>query len=157
MFEGTDVGLPHHIQFTDSAREVLARARHEALRLGHEYIGTEHLVLALTSHTQGLVANALRNQHIDLERVRGTIESIIRPGPTALSPESRVAYTTRTKKVFALANESASTFARSEVGAEHLLIGILREAAGIGGQVIMQHGLSAAAAVDEIRRLTSGT
>src|SRR3970040_1542857 len=71
------------IRFTDSAQALLAQARSEARRLGHEYVGTEHLVLALPSQPQGNAAVALRKQQVDLERLREAIGSIVRPGRAA--------------------------------------------------------------------------
>ena len=143
------------LQLTESAREVLELARDEAERLRHEYIGTEHLVLALTRQTEGFAVTALHNLNIDLGRVRGTIEATVRSGSASPSPDRALPYTTRTQRVFALARERALAFEQPDVGPEHLLIGVLREAMGIGGQVLMHHGLSVDAAVDEIRRLNS--
>jgi len=143
------------LQLTESAQEVLELARVEAERLCHEYIGTEHLVLALTRETQSFAVTALHNLHIDLGRVRGTIEEIVQAGSASPSPDRALPYTTRTQRVFALAKESALAFEQADVGPEHLLIGVLREAMGVGGQVLMHHGLSADAAVDEIRRLNN--
>jgi ATP-dependent Clp protease ATP-binding subunit ClpC len=143
------------IQLTDSARQVLALARDEAHRLRHEYIGTEHLVLALTRQTQGFAVTALHNLHIDVEGVRETIEASVHPGAAASSPAGTLPYTSRTQKVFRLARESALTFDQGAVGAEHLLLGVLREAKGMGGQVLLHHGLSEDAAFDEIKRMNS--
>ncbi len=132
---------------------MLELARDEAVRLRHEYIGTEHLVLALTRQAQGFAVAALDNLHIDLERVRGTIEAMVQSGSASPSPDRALPYTTRTQRVFPLARESALAFEQADVGPEHLLIGVLREAMGVGGQALMHHGLSEDAAVDEIRRL----
>jgi ATP-dependent Clp protease ATP-binding subunit ClpC len=144
------------LQLTESAREVLELARDEAERLRHEYIGTEHLVLALTRQTEGLAVTALHNLNIDLGRVRETIEATVRSGSTSPSPDRALPYTSRTHTIFVLARESAFAFDQTDVDPEHLLIGVLREALGVGGQVLMHHGLSADAAVDEIRRLKAG-
>lgn len=141
------------VRFSDSGRELLEAARAEARRLRHEYVGTEHILLALTSQTGGIALAALRRQGIDLAQLRGTIDSITRPGHVEPMADASAAYTTRTKRVFALAQESATALGQTEVGAEHLLIGILREAKGVGGQVLLHHGASLDALLETIREL----
>ena len=66
-------------------------------------------------------------------------------------------FSNRVKEVISLSREEALRLGHDYIGTEHLLIGVLREATGIGGQVLMHHGLSTDAAVDEIRRLNSGS
>ena len=148
--------LPGHLQFTDSARQLIAKARAEAHRLRHEYIGTEHLLLALTAQTQGVAATALRSLHIDTDRVRQTIQETVRWGRGSVAPDTDLPFTARTQKVFALAAESAHAFDDREVGEEHLLHGLLRERLGIGAQVLVQHGLSEGACLDKLKQLKSG-
>lgn len=141
-------------QLTDSGREVLQRARDEAARLGHEYIGTEHIVLSLTRQTHGTAGAVFRNLSVDLGGVRNGIEAIVQPGSASPAPDTALPYTSRTKTAFALAHENALAFGQAEVGAEHLIVGVLREAHGVGAQALMHYGrLSVEAAVDEITRL----
>src|SRR5688500_12849519 len=109
-------------QFTDSALQVLAKARDEADRLCHEYIGTEHVLLALTVQPQGSAASALRSLHIDTDRIRQTIDETVRCGTVSSAKGSDLPYTSRTYKVFALAAETANEFGDHQVGAEHLLV-----------------------------------
>ena len=143
-------------RFAASGRQVVALARDEAERLHHEYIGTEHLALALTLQTRGPAATALRNLHIDVAAVRDTVESIAPPGAGTPSPDATLPYTSRTQKAFALAKEAALAFGQGNVAAEHLLLGILREGKGIGAQVLLHHGLSEDALIDQIGPPTRG-
>jgi ATP-dependent Clp protease ATP-binding subunit ClpC len=143
-------------QFTDAARQVLALARDEADRLHHEYIGTEHLVLALTRQTQGVVATALRTLCIDVDGVRATIENIVQRGAVAPARGIALPYTSRTKQVFDLARESAQALGEQEIDTEHLLVGVLREAKSVGGQILLHHGLSEAVFLKKITRIKSG-
>lgn len=140
------------VRFDDSARDLLSVARDEARRLHHEYIGTEHLALALTRPTHGVVGTVMESLHVDAERVRAALESVAPPGATDDVPEAELPYTSRTQRVFSLAKESALALGRADVGAEHLLVGVLQERVGIGGQVLLRHGLSEAAVLDELRR-----
>lgn len=146
----------HHpdFQFSDSGRAVLELARDEAERLGHEYIGTEHIVLALTHRTQGTAGAVFRNLSVDLEGVRNGIEAMVQPGSASPAPHAALSYTSRAKTALTLARECAFTFGQTKVGAEHLIVGVLREANGVGAQALMHYGrLSVEAAVDEITRL----
>ncbi|MEJ2237304.1 MAG: Clp protease N-terminal domain-containing protein [Gemmatimonadales bacterium] len=141
-------------EVTDSGRQVLQLAHDEAERLGHEYVGTEHIVLALTHRTQGTAGAVFRNLSVDLDGVRNGIEAMVQPGSASPLPDTAVSYTSRAKTALALARESALTFGQARIGAEHLIVGVLREASGIGAQALMHYGrLSVEAAVDEITRL----
>lgn len=144
------------LQLADSARQLLARARDESERLNHEYIGTEHLALALTRQIEGVVTSALHNLRIDLAQVREAIEATVHPGGASLPAGADRPYTSRTRNVLSLANESAIALGQSEIGAEHLLIGLLREGTGIGGQILMHHGLSPDVVIDRIKLEKSG-
>src|SRR5262249_17061199 len=70
-------------RFTDRARKVLQLANQEAQRFGHEYLGTEHILLGLVKEGSGVAANVLKNLDIDLRKVRIEVEKIVQPGPGA--------------------------------------------------------------------------
>ena len=140
--------------FSDTAREILGLAGQEARRLGHEYVGTEHFVLAFTGVTDGALGTTLSSLRLDRESVRALIESTVRPGPGTSPRDAVLPYTSRTYRVFALAKESAHDLGAEDIGAEHLLLGVLREAKGAGGQVLAHYGLSETAALEEIKRST---
>lgn len=131
----------------DSALEVLALAREEASRLQHEYVGTEHVALALMRLREGTAARALDELALDRDAVRAMIASMVRPGSVAVAPSVALPYTSRTQAALDLAAEGAAALGHDSVGAEHLLLGLLREARGIGGQILLHHGLSAEAVV----------
>jgi ATP-dependent Clp protease ATP-binding subunit ClpC len=140
-------------QFADSAHLLLAKARGEADRLRHEYIGTEHLLLALTTETKGNAATALRSLRIDTEDVRRTIDETVRHGTVTSARNSELPYTARTHKVFELAADTAHAFGDHQIASEHLLMGLLRERLGVAAQVLSDHGLSEGACLDELKRL----
>ncbi len=135
------------VPLADSAQALLTLARKEADRFQHEYVGTEHLALALTRLREGTVAAALDELALDRGAVQTMIESMVRPGAVAFAPAGALPLTSRTQRALTLAAEGAAALGHDRVGAEHLLLGLLREARGIGGQILLHHGLSAEAVV----------
>ncbi|MEX2154648.1 MAG: Clp protease N-terminal domain-containing protein [Gemmatimonadaceae bacterium] len=137
--------------FTTHVRKVLAMAREEAVRLHHPYVGTEHILLALTRADEESVATAvLRNLRIDPEGIRQKIDDTIKIGKA--EQPSDLPYTSRAKKVLELAMSEARELHHSYVGTEHLLLGLLREEKGIGAQVLAYHGLTRDEARAEVVR-----
>ncbi|MGH7468859.1 MAG: Clp protease N-terminal domain-containing protein [Longimicrobiales bacterium] len=148
---------PDDLQLTDDALQLLVEARSESDRLGHPFIGTEHLVLALTQQTDGTAAATLANLGIDREQVRQTISGMIVSGGLDPAPGTERPYTTRTMASFSFAAECARELGHTRVGAAHMLVGLMRERMNIGAQVLHRHGLTAESAVAEIqRRSTEG-
>jgi ATP-dependent Clp protease ATP-binding subunit ClpC len=141
--------------FTDRVRIVLQKARDEAARLNHEYVGTEHLLLGLISEGRGVAVTALTNLGVDLKDVRQKIEEIVKVGTSAtMAPD--LPYTTRAKQVLELAMNEAHKLGHSAVGTEHLLVGLLREEMGIAAQVLTHHaGVTLEKARTETARLST--
>lgn len=133
-------------------QRVLAAANDEAARLHHEYIGTEHLLLALTADEGGVAVAALQNLGVKLGDVRTRIETTVRPGKPGEPPGKRP-YTTRTQRVLQLSESAARELGHSYVGTEHLLLGMLDEQKGIAAQVLVDAGVRAESARAEIRRI----
>lgn len=137
--------------FTERLRRVLAMAREESARLQHEYVGTEHLLLALIREGQSVATSVLQQLGVDLRKIARSIEDIQREGsgraPTDLP------YTSRAKKVLELAMEEARDLAHSYVGCEHLLLGLIREEKGIAAQALAQGGATLAAVRAETLRV----
>lgn len=140
------------LHLNDDGKQILAAARAEADRLHHEYIGTEHLVLALIHPADEGAGAALKKLDIDVDGVRETIASIVKAGHAMPNPAANLPYTTRTQDVFGFADQFARDLGESSVGSEHLLVGVLREGKGIGGQVLVHHGLTVQATIDQIRK-----
>jgi ATP-dependent Clp protease ATP-binding subunit ClpC len=147
--------LSQQLSFAESAQELLALAREEASRLHHEYIGTEHLVLALTSQVNGIAAKTLRSLRVDLRGMRQSVDYVVRPGSSS-SLRVSLPYTSRTSKVLSLADEAQREFEDSKIGSEHVLVGVLRERKGIGAQVLYEHGVSESGCLEEIKRIKAG-
>jgi hypothetical protein len=138
-------------RFTQRARKVMQLATPEATRLNHEYIGTEHLLLALIREGSGVAANIMWNLDIDLKKIRRTIEQIVTPGPEALDV-GKLPQTPRAKKVIEYAIDEARGLNHNYVGTEHLLLGLIREEEGVAQQVLTNAGLSLTTIREELVR-----
>ena len=139
------------LPFSKAAHRLLALAGEEAQRLGHPYIGTEHLVLALTRAAQGVLRTALSTLGVDEDRVRRSIETTVNTGSSATTSR-RLSYTSTVKRAMKLAKDSAQGVGQGEISVEHLLVGVLR-ARGVGAAVLGRHGLSETTVLDVLRRI----
>jgi ATP-dependent Clp protease ATP-binding subunit ClpC len=127
--------------FTDRVRKVLAMAREEAIRLQHDYVGTEHILLGLIREGEGVAAAVLMNLNVDLDQIHERIEESVRKGKATIAL-GELPYTSRAKKVLEYAMAEARDLNHSYVGTEHLLLGLLREEKGIAAQVLNSLGVS---------------
>ena len=127
--------------FTDRVRKVLAMARGEAIRLQHDYVGTEHILLGLIREGEGVAAAVLMNLNVDLEQIHERIEDSVRKGKATIAL-GELPYTSRAKKVLEYAMAEARELNHSYVGTEHLLLGLLREEKGIAAQVLTDAGVN---------------
>jgi ATP-dependent Clp protease ATP-binding subunit ClpC len=128
-------------KFTDRARKVINLARQEAERLGHEFIGTEHILLGLVKEGSGVAANVLENLAVDLEKIRIEVEKYVSSPGETISVSSSLPFTPKAKKVLELAMEEARNLEHNYIGTEHLLLGVLREQDGMAAQVLLNLGV----------------
>jgi ATP-dependent Clp protease ATP-binding subunit ClpC len=135
--------------FTDRVRKVLAMAREEAIRLQHDYVGTEHILLGLIREGEGVAAAVLNNLNVDLDQVQEKVEESVRRGKATIAL-GELPYTSRAKKVLEFAMAEARELNHSYVGTEHLLLGLLREEKGIAAEVLGQLGVT----LEDARRET---
>jgi ATP-dependent Clp protease ATP-binding subunit ClpC len=121
---------------TEPVRSALATAREEAVRLHHEYVGTEHILLGLIRDGEGVAAAVLQNLQVDLDDIQKEIEKHVKKGRAMRTIGADLPYTSRAKKVLELAMSEARELNHRYVGTEHLLLGLLREEKGIAAQVL---------------------
>jgi hypothetical protein len=127
-------------RFGDDARRVVVRAQEEARSLDHDYIGTEHLLLAmLNPGTGGIAAEALLAAGITPERARAEVLEIVGPGGSP--PSGHIPFTSRAKKVLELSLREALEVGDEELGSEHILLGVIREGTGVGAQALVKLGV----------------
>jgi ATP-dependent Clp protease ATP-binding subunit ClpA len=117
-------------RFSHRAKRVLALSQDEAVRLGHNYIGTEHLLLGLVREGEGAAARALTESAVTLEPAREAVEFILKRGDAAMRP-SEITLTPRMKKIFEMAVDEADRMQKTDVGTGHLLIALVREGGGV--------------------------
>ena len=141
-------------RFTDRARQTVVVAQEEARRLGHDYIGTEHLLLGLLGEPDGVAAKALNQLGISLEATRARVESII--GRGSGEPTGQIPFTPRAKKVLELSLREALQLGHNYIGTEHVLLGLVREGEGVAAQVLVQQGAGLAQLRKRVLALLSG-
>jgi ATP-dependent Clp protease ATP-binding subunit ClpC len=139
-------------RFTDRARRVVVRAQEEARTLNHSYLGTEHLLLALTHEsTGGLGAGVLESLGIGLEAVRQRVEEVTGRGQQA--PAGRIPFTPQAKKVLELALQESRALGHNYIGTEHILLGVIHEGDGVAAHVLSELGADLDGAREQVIRL----
>jgi ATP-dependent Clp protease ATP-binding subunit ClpC len=143
--------------FTNRVRGALIKAREEAHRRNHEYVGTEHLLLGLLEEDDTLVMDVLENLGASPARVRDIVDRMIQNGPpTARARIPDLPYTPRARVVLDQAIAVAHEFGDGYVGTQHLLLGLIRERQSIGALALINAGLSEPSLRREIVRLLQG-
>jgi ATP-dependent Clp protease ATP-binding subunit ClpC len=139
-------------RFTERARKVIILAREEAIRLGHNFVGTEHLLLGLIREGDGLAVAILKKLNVNVAAVKAEIEKIVAVG-TEFSPAGEIPFTPQAKKVLEYAISEARSLGHNYIGTEHLLLGLIREGEGIASLVLRDFGVSVAAAKAQAQEL----
>lgn len=139
-----------HGRFTERAQKVLALAQEEAANLGHNNIGTEHILLGLLREGEGIAAKALYALDLTVEKVEEEVKALIFTGPKV---EGNIYYTPRAKKVIELSMDEARKLGHSYVGTEHILLGLIREGEGIAARVLNNLGVSLNKARQQVVKL----
>ncbi len=139
-------------RFNDRAKRVLALAQDEAIKLGHNYIGTEHLLLGLVREGESVAARVLDSLGIELAKVRTAVEFIIGRKNDVTTP-SEITLSPRTKKVIELAIDESRKLGHTHVGTEHLLLGLVREGEGVASGILQSLGVS----LDRVRHQVIAT
>ncbi|MEH7072334.1 ATP-dependent protease ATP-binding subunit ClpC [Neobacillus drentensis] len=137
-------------RFTERAQKVLALAQEEAIRLGHNNIGTEHILLGLTREGEGIAAKALYGLGLGSEKIQKEVENLIGKGQEA---SQTIHYTPRAKKVIELSMDEARKLGHSYVGTEHILLGLIREGEGVAARVLNNLGVSLNKARQQVLQL----
>src|SRR5690242_15680334 len=122
-------------RFTDRARRAVVLAQEEAGMLNHDYIGTEHILLALIRESGGVAAQAPESPGITEEAARLQVEEIVGRGQTA-PQRGHIPFTPRAKKTLQLSLREAIALGHGYIGTEHILLGLLREDDGVAIRVL---------------------
>lgn len=137
-------------RFTDDAQRVLSFAQEAALELGHDYVGTEHVLIGLIKVKNGVAAKALNELGLSAETIIEDVEEHIGRGN---KKASSVYMTPRVKHVLELAVEVANHMNHNYVGTEHILLGLLSDGGGVAVGILRNHNIRANDIVDMIRTI----
>jgi len=118
-------------RFTDQARRVVVLAQEEARMLSHNYIGTEHILLALVHEGMGVAAQALESLGVAKEEARQQVEEVVGRGQQD-PPRGDIPFMPRAKKTLELSLREAIALGSTSIGTEHILLGLIREGEGKG-------------------------
>uniref|UniRef100_A0A7S0V3A7 Clp R domain-containing protein n=1 Tax=Polytomella parva TaxID=51329 RepID=A0A7S0V3A7_9CHLO len=138
-------------RFTEKAIKVVMLAQEEARRLGHNFVGTEQLLLGLIGETTGIAAKVLKSMGVNLKDARVEVEKIIGRGSGFVAVE--IPFTPRVKRVMEMSMEEARQLGHNYVGTEHLLLGLLREGEGVAARVLETLGADQAKIRTQVLRM----
>jgi len=126
-------------RFTEKAIKVIMLAQEEARRLGHNFVGTEQILLGLIGEGTGVAAKVLKSMGVNLKDARIEVEKIIGRGSGFVAVE--IPFTPRAKRVLELSLEEARQLGHNYIGTEHLLLGLIREGEGVAARVLENLGV----------------
>ncbi len=149
------VALPMFERFTEKAIKVIMLAQEEARRLGHNFVGTEQILLGLIGEGTGVAAKVLKSMGVNLKDARIEVEKIIGRGSGFVAVE--IPFTPRAKRVLELSLEEARQLGHNYIGTEHLLLGLIREGEGVAARVLENLGVDLAKVRTQVIRMLGET
>ena len=141
--------------FSSKVRDVIQFSREEALRLGHDYIGTEHLILGIVRLGDGVAIRILKNLDCDLFKLKKTVEDTVR-GTGGTVTVGNIPLTKQAEKVLRITYLEAKLYKSDTIGTEHLLLSLLRDEENIAAQILQQFSVSYDAVREELDMIISG-
>jgi len=141
--------------FSNRVRDVIQFSREEALRLGHDYIGTEHLILGILRLGDGVAIKILKNLRCDLYKLKKTIEETVR-GTGAAVTVGNIPLTKQAEKVLRITYLEAKLYKSDTIGTEHLLLSLLRDDENIAAQILQQFNVTYDAVREDLDLIVSG-
>lgn len=129
-------------KFSPRVKDVITFSREEALRLGHDYIGVEHLLLGIIREGEGMAIRIIRKNHIDLKLLRKTLETSLKSSSSKQVNLGNIPLVKQAEKVLKITYLEAKLFKSPMIGTEHLLLSILKEEDNVATQTLQKHGLT---------------
>jgi ATP-dependent Clp protease ATP-binding subunit ClpC len=142
-------------RFTEKAIKVIMLAQEEARRLGHNFVGTEQILLGLIGEGTGIAAKVLKSMGVNLKDARVEVEKIIGRGSGFVAVE--IPFTPRAKRLLELSLEEARQLGHNYIGTEHLLLGLIREGEGVAARVLENLALDLSKIRTQVIRLLGDT
>ncbi len=140
--------------FSERVQEVIRLSRQEALRLGHDYIGTEHLLLGIISEGQGVAIRILHNLGVDLIKLKKAIEDTVRASGGTITI-GNIPLTKQAEKVLKITQIESKIYRSNVIGTEHILLSILRDEDNIATQILHQFNVTYESARAELNNILS--
>lgn len=141
--------------FSNRVQDVIRYSREEALRLGHDYIGTEHLLLGIIREGEGIAVRILKNLGCDLYKLKRAIEETVRSTGGTLTL-GNVPLTKQAEKVLKITYLEAKICKSDIIGTEHLLLSLLKDEENLAAQILSQFGVSYTTVREELENIMSG-
>lgn len=141
--------------FSNRVQDVIRLSREEALRLGHDYIGTEHLLLGIIREGEGIAVKILRNLGVDLYKLKKAIEDTVRTSGGTLTI-GNIPLTKQAEKVLKITYLEAKLYKSDVIGTEHLLLSLLRDDDNIAAQILHQFNVQYDVVRNELDNIISG-
>ncbi len=147
--------MPTEGNFSNRVQDVIRLSREEAIRLGHDYIGTEHLLLGIIREGEGIAVKILRNLGADLYKIKKAIEDTVRSSGTTLTI-GQIPLTKQAEKVLKITYLEAKLYKSDVIGTEHLLLSLLRDEDNIAAQILNQFSVTYDSVRAELDNIISG-
>lgn len=141
--------------FSSRVQMVIQFSREEALRLGHDYIGTEHLLLGLIREGEGIAVEILRNLGCDLDEIKRSVEDSIKSSGETMTI-GNIPFTKRAEKILKMAYVEAEKYKSDIIGTEHLLLALVKEKDGVAAQVMMSFDVTYDTVREELENILRG-
>ncbi len=141
--------------FSNRVQDVIRLSREEAIRLGHDYIGTEHLLLGIIREGEGIAVKILRNLGVDLYKIKKAVEDTVRSGGATLTI-GNIPLTKQAEKVLKITYLEAKLYKSEVIGTEHLLLSLLRDEDNIAAQILNQFSCTYDSVRAELDNIISG-
>ena len=141
--------------FSERVQEVIRLSREEALRLGHDYIGTEHLLLGILREKHGVAIKILNHLGCDLDKLKKTIEETVKISGGTLTI-GNIPLTKQAEKVLKITQIESKIYKSDVIGTEHVLLSLLRDEENIATQILNQFNVTYETARAELNNILSG-
>jgi ATP-dependent Clp protease ATP-binding subunit ClpC len=143
-------------KFSPRVKDVISYSREEALRLGHDYIGVEHLLLGLIREGDGIAIKIIRSSGVDLKELRKNIEQNLKVTPVKGGNMGNVPLVKQAEKVLKVTYLEARLFKSPLIGTEHLLLGMLKDENNLAARTLMKYGIDYSFVKEELESMIEG-
>ncbi len=149
------LGFNMRNNFTSRVQKVIRYSKEEAMRLGHDYIGTEHLLLGIIKEGEGIAVKILKNLGVDLEKLKQRLEEASGPAGGMMTL-GNLPLSKRAEKVLKITYLEAKNFKSDIIGTEHLLLSLLKEKEGLAAQVLLSFNVDYNIVYNELKNILEG-